>query len=902
LTTPSSGNFSVRAYVGNVNGGGPDANQGNDSITGNYILAMSGGTYVIGSSATANFPTVTAAVNAMRQGGITGSINFLIEPGTYFSPTGGYDLSNIIGAGGSTTIGFSSLTGSAADVILYNDTTGTPSSARHTFNITVPGVSFSSLTFARANIGSTTSAALNFNTGAHNASVTGCVFNELLGVSNFASNAVRLGDCNGVSIIGNQFNDFYYNIYQSGNNGSTNSGYSAGLQVISNTINRSRYYSIYLVNVSNCLIQNNLLDGIHPTATFGYGIYFSRCYKATVSENTIQGVLPNYGIYMFNFNGDFGNPNKIINNVISGTNITGTSSTYYPIYLGSSFSTATTNPLNPRDYADVANNTVNYINSSTSTSAYGLLHLAGNSTAANNGRINVYNNILYSRAGAGATLPTGLRGFYVSVATARDSIRSNNNNIRLEDNAGVPAARPLVGLTTTAATNYNTLAAWTTASGQDANSVTIGPNFASITNAIPSSAAMDNLGTPLAYVTIDRTGGSRNPVTPDMGAYEYTPSSIDLGLVSVNASASCPAGGQPLTATIRNVGASAFDFALDPATVTVNVSGPIPQSFTATINSGILDTASTMTITVTNLLDLSIGGAYTLAGNLSVATDGNLANNSSSGAVSVQVANQSPYTQDFNTGTAVPAGFTTNMARNATAGVGQGGCLRYNVYSTQVANMDGPLVGPVVLGDALRFEYKVTAWSGWTWPGTAVALGAGDTIKVFLSGDCGISYNLADVITSVNHVASNSYTRFTVPLPSSMAGGFVKARINFKQLSGIDVWFDLDNFQILQPPAVDMGVVAITSPNDGCGLSASSNVTVRVRNFGAATQSNIPVFYSINGGNAINEVIPGPVNPGDTLSYTFAATANLSVAGPYNIAAATASANDGDPANNGVNR
>ncbi|MFM7913107.1 MAG: hypothetical protein ACKO9W_13085, partial [Bacteroidota bacterium] len=149
------------------------------------------------------------------------------------------------------------------------------------------------------------------------------------------------------------------------------------------------------------------------------------------------------------------------------------------------------------------------------------------------------------------------------------------------------------------------------------------------------------------------------------------------------------------------------------------------------------------------------------------------------------------------------------------------------------------------------------------------------------------------------HVASNSYTRVTVPLPSSMAGGFVKARINFRQLSGIDVWFDLDNFQIVQPPAVDMGVVAITSPNDGCGLSASANVTVRVRNFGAAAQSNIPVFYSINGGNAINEVIPGPVNPGDTLSYTFAATANLSAAGPYNFAAATASANDGDPANDG---
>ncbi|MFM7699262.1 MAG: hypothetical protein ACKO7V_00550, partial [Bacteroidota bacterium] len=222
--------------------------------------------------------------------------------------------------------------------------------------------------------------------------------------------------------------------------------------------------------------------------------------------------------------------------------------------------------MNPRDYADVANNTVNYVVSSTTTTAYGLLHISGSTTAANNAKFRIVNNILYARAGAGATLPSGLRGIYISTTQARDSIdQSNYNNIRLEDNAGAPAARPLVGVTTTATTNYNTLAAWTTASGRDANSVSISPNFASITNAIPSSAAMDNLGTPLAYVTIDRTGGSRNPVTPDMGAYEYTPSTIDLGLVSVNASVSCPAGGQPLTATLRNVGSTAFNFALDPA-------------------------------------------------------------------------------------------------------------------------------------------------------------------------------------------------------------------------------------------------------------------------------------------------------------------------------------------------
>jgi hypothetical protein len=899
-TIPSS-NFSFSAWTGNVNGAGPDANPSNDTVRQSYLLAISGGTYIVGPSATANYPTVAAAVSAIRQAGITGSINFLIEPGTYFAPAGGYDLSGIIGAGGSTTIGFSSLTGSAADVILYNDTTSPASGARHTFNVSVPGVSFSSLTFARANIGSTTSAAINLNTGAHNASVTGCVFNDLHGASTFASNAIRMGDCNGMSIIGNQFNDFYRAIFQAGNSGTVGSAYSTGLSIISNTITRSRYEGINLASVSNVLIQNNLLDDIHPTATSAfYGIYISRCYKTTVSENTIQGRLPTYPIRLFNANGDLTNSNRVLNNVVSGFNQSATAIAY-PISISGSYSATAVNPSNPRDYVDVANNSVNYVVNTTSTTSYGLFQIDG-STSTMFGRINFFNNILFSRAAAGASVPTGLRGLYIANAFGRDSLLSNYNNIRLEDNAGAPAARPLVGVTTSAATNYNTLAAWTTASGRDANSVSISPNFASVTNAIPSAQTMDNLGTPLAYVTIDRTGGSRNPVTPDLGAFEYTPSSIDLALAGLNAAAACPAAGQAMTATIRNVGNTAFNFALDPATISVSVAGPIPQSFTATINSGILDTASTMTITVTNLLDLSVGGTYALSGSLVASTDGNTANNAATGTTVVQVAYPSPFVEDFNSGTTVPAGFTTNMSRNATAGVGQSACLRYNVYSTLIANMDGPLVGPVVAGDALRFEYKVTAWSGWVWPGTAVALGAGDTIKIFLSSDCGLNYTLADIITSANHATGNSYSRYTVPLPSSMAGGFVKVRLNFKQASGIDVYFDVDNFQIVQPPAVDMGVVAITSPSDGCGLSASSVVGVRVKNFGAAAQSNIPVYYSVNGGNAVNEVIPGPVNPGDTLTYYFATTANLAVAGPYNFAAATASSGDADPSNDGANR
>lgn len=83
----------------------------------------------------------------------------------------------------------------------------------------------------------------------------------------------------------------------------------------------------------------------------------------------------------------------------------------------------------------------------------------------------------------------------------------------------------------------------------------------------------------------------------------------------------------------------------------------------------------------------------------------------------------------------------------------------------------------------------------------------------------------------------------------------------------------------------DVGVVAITSPNNGCGLTANENVSIRIYNFGTAVATNINVSYSVNGGTPVSAVFAGPINPGDTVSYTFTTAANLATAGTYNFVA-----------------
>ena len=87
--------------------------------------------------------------------------------------------------------------------------------------------------------------------------------------------------------------------------------------------------------------------------------------------------------------------------------------------------------------------------------------------------------------------------------------------------------------------------------------------------------------------------------------------------------------------------------------------------------------------------------------------------------------------------------------------------------------------------------------------------------------------------------------------------------------------------------ANDMGVVAISAPSSGATLGATETVTITVQNFGASSQSNIPVQYTINGGTAVSGTIAGPVASGATAGYSFTTTANLSNIGSYNICAKT---------------
>lgn len=100
----------------------------------------------------------------------------------------------------------------------------------------------------------------------------------------------------------------------------------------------------------------------------------------------------------------------------------------------------------------------------------------------------------------------------------------------------------------------------------------------------------------------------------------------------------------------------------------------------------------------------------------------------------------------------------------------------------------------------------------------------------------------------------------------------------------------------------DVGIVAISSPLSGCGLTSSEVISVTMQNFGANPQALIPFYYSINGQPAsitipLDGYFTNVIGKDSMIVLDFDATADLSQPGEYVIAAWTEMDNDSDISN-----
>ena len=111
--------------------------------------------------------------------------------------------------------------------------------------------------------------------------------------------------------------------------------------------------------------------------------------------------------------------------------------------------------------------------------------------------------------------------------------------------------------------------------------------------------------------------------------------------------------------------------------------------------------------------------------------------------------------------------------------------------------------------------------------------------------------------------------------------------------------FEANEFKYCDLP--DAGTSALLAPNSNCALSDSEIVVIQLINYSLAdTIDTITISYSINGGSPVTETVITTIYPGDTFTYTFNQSADLTADGSYTIDVVSMVTNDADTTNDGM--
>ena len=154
--------------------------------------------------------------------------------------------------------------------------------------------------------------------------------------------------------------------------------------------------------------------------------------------------------------------------------------------------------------------------------------------------------------------------------------------------------------------------------------------------------------------------------------------------------------------------------------------------------------------------------------------------------------------------------------------------------------------------------------------------------------------NINDLLTNASPSQNTSAT-FQIKL--GQEGNTTANSIN--PIVDLDDGYSFDNLN-LSEAINDVALVNIISPDKGgCGLNATNQVSVKIKNYNNSVLNNLLVSYQINGGSIITENIP-TIGANQSLDFVFAQTANLSAYIDYNINAWVKYAADNYSANDSI--
>jgi hypothetical protein len=133
---------------------------------------------------------------------------------------------------------------------------------------------------------------------------------------------------------------------------------------------------------------------------------------------------------------------------------------------------------------------------------------------------------------------------------------------------------------------------------------------------------------------------------------------------------------------------------------------------------------------------------------------------------------------------------------------------------------------------------------------------------------------------------------------SSIAANQATVYLRFDYVGDYDYFWMIDDVELYEPSANDVAAGGFEVPFNSCALSATEPVTMDIINVGTSAVSGFSASFTADGGTPVVEAVSSTINPGDTLSYTFTATADFSAAGVHTLDGAVILAGDADTSNN----
>jgi len=505
--TVNLGNFNFPTGVTNIKAwtslpnNVTDTDFGNDTLNAVFCTGYSG-TYTAG-TATSDFPTIMAAVQALENCGVGGPVTIQVQPGTYgqvtFSnPIPGASTTNKVTFDGQGTAFLNSAT---SPTVLFDGATFVTLT---NFNITCTATTDSWGVFfengASYNCVINNNIDMPWNAGIFD--VGGIVF------SGSRTSYWTTGDNGDRNLIeGNRITGGDRGISMVGDGGF--STFSVGNRIVNNTIVNVDDYGIYIDEQDSIILMGNRVDSIMNA--FGDGVYCLDFMNFEFTGNTVTA--PDWAFYISDGNSNTtpSGRSKFINNMILSQSDYG----FYAFDFES---------------VDFWNNTIK-----------GEPAVYANDW---DGQVSIRNNIFssdgdyaFENFDATGVLNMDYNCFYVDPA--------NTNFIRWS-------------------TNYPDLASWQAATlGYDANSVDNNPNFTSATDLHVRSPYIYDAGDNTLPVTDDVDGDPRpgfGSAAIDIGADEFLLPNDDAGVSAlVNPTSPTTVGVKNMEFTIQNFGGNTIN-------------------------------------------------------------------------------------------------------------------------------------------------------------------------------------------------------------------------------------------------------------------------------------------------------------------------------------------------------